>query len=250
MKHSRRASRILTFVGATVVLATFVANDVMRNSLRNETNSLNSIQDFYISQSYLVDIEDTLSYVKQEVDLSKETLSSHQGDSSDYVEKTVSIRAEAGYDRLFADRHYIYDAAALMDKLSVEKPEVIAMRRLYSDCTKSLSKVLAFEKGLPELIKAINSSKTNPQVRKEKLLLYISGIREIEDSTASIESRAKKLANGTVSELDTTLRHKESQYMVVSLFSYALFGAGWVLGLIGQVIGDDGTKWQGKEEWS
>jgi hypothetical protein len=148
---SSKTSRILSYAGAGVVLATFVVKDVMAERLKNKTDSLSSAETFYLSQTYDVFIEDDLNYLKQEIDLTKAHLES-TGNEDVNTDSTVSIRTQSSIDHLMSVLQYATNLTELVGKLPAESGRAVDVSKLYNDCQDAVAGAQRFQAGLPALV--------------------------------------------------------------------------------------------------
>jgi hypothetical protein len=105
-KPSTRLARILTLIGAGIVLATFVVKDVVSESLKDANDSLVSARSLYLGQTYNTFSQEQLAYIKQQVDVAVAALRT-DSDRLKANEDVLSARAQADDDYLSAVIQYV-----------------------------------------------------------------------------------------------------------------------------------------------
>ena len=134
-RKSPKLSRIITFIGAGIVLATFLVKDIMNERLKDINGSLASAETFYLTQTYSIFIQDDLAYIKQEVDLGLSAIHSNGKNQLDGSEQVLRTKAQAGNDHLDVVIEYVRNLVSLINKLPQEKDKAEEASRLLSQCT-------------------------------------------------------------------------------------------------------------------
>jgi flagellin-like hook-associated protein FlgL len=236
---SPKLSRIMTFVGAGIVLATFVVKDIMREKLKDINDSLGSAEAFYLTQTYNIFIQDDIVYIKQEVDLALSALQINGKNQLEGSEQMLRTKAQAGNDHLNVVIEYVRTLAGLIEKLPQETSKSDEANRLLAQCTQLSTEMKSLQNRLPTLLSAINQNPKDPQAFAE-LAEFVKETEPIPVKTQSIMDEAKKLTQSVVSDLARKKKESERNYERTNILSYILFAMGWITGLAGQLLGVGG----------
>jgi hypothetical protein len=238
-RKSQKLPRIMTFVGAGIVLATFVVKDVMNEKLKDVNDSLGSAETFYLTQTYNIFIQDDLAYIKQEVDLTLSALQNSGKKQLEGSEQMLRTKAQAGNDHLNVVIEYVRNLASLIGKLPQESDKAGQANMLLVRCTQLSTELKSLQNRLPELLAAINHNPKDPQAFA-KLAEFVKETNPIPGETQSIMDQAKKLTESVVSDLAAKKKESERNYQRTTILSYVLFALGWITGLAGQLFGVNG----------
>jgi hypothetical protein len=236
---SARLSKIVSFIGAGVVLATFVVKDVMKENLKDVNDSLGSAQNFYLSQTYNIFIQDDLSYIKQEVDLALSALQSSEKNQFERRESVLRASAQAGNDHLNVVIEYVRNLASLIDKLQNETDKRDQVRILLVRCAQLSIEIKSLQNRIPQIFSLINHNSEDPQALA-RLTEFTKDTEPIPGKTQSIMEEATKLTQSVVSDLAARKEETERNYERTTNLSYVLFALGWIIGLAGQLLGVGG----------
>lgn len=226
----------MTFIGASIILATFVVKDIMSEKLREVNDSLGAAETFYLSQTYSIFIQDDLVYIKQEVDRALSVLQTRDRDHLEANEKLLSVSSKAGIDHLNVVIEYVRNLASLTDKLPQEADKTGQAKMLLVECAELSNEMQSLQNRIPGLFSAI---KLNPKDRHafEELTEFIAETNPIPAKTQSIMDRAKKLTEYVVSDLASKKKESERHYKWTKIIANVLFALGWATGLAGQLLG-------------
>jgi len=184
-RTSPKLSKIMIFIGAGIVLGTFVVKDVMNEKLKDANDSLGSAETFYLTQTYNIFIQDDLAYIKQEVDLSLSALQSKGKDQLEGSEQVLRTKAQAGNDHLNVVIEYVRNLASLIGKLPQETDKAGQARMLLVTCTQLSAEMKSLQSRLPELLSAITHNPKDPHAFAE-LTEFVKDTDPIPGKTQSI----------------------------------------------------------------
>ena len=235
-KRAARLSKVVTLVGAGIVLATFVVKDVMSERLKNLNDSLNSAESFYTSQTYSIFVQDDLSYLKQEIDTVLSSLEGKGKGQTEQLEELDSIRAQASDDHLAVLTEYLQNLATLVSKIPHSKTTANQVEELYGQCTQNWSNLKELRNESPALFAAINKNPGDPKAF-QNLKDFETKSEKIAPETSTITTSATTLTKSIVTDLRTKERNSERDYSIATVVFYVLFGLGWLTSLAGQLLG-------------
>lgn len=234
-----KLAKIMTLIGAGIVLATFVMKDIMNEKLKDINDSLGSAEAFYLTQTYSIFIQDDLVYIKQEVDLALAALQSNGNNQIEGPEQSLLTKDQAGNDHLNVVIEYVRNLASLIGKLPQEADKAEQASLLLVRCTQLSIERESMHNRLPELLSAFNKNPKDPQAFA-KLAEFAKEAEPIPGKIQSIMDDATKLTKSVVSDLAAKKKEGERNYERTSILSYVLFALGWIIGLVGQLLGVGG----------
>jgi hypothetical protein len=235
LKATPKSARLITFVGAGIVLATFVVKDMFSERLKEADDSLDGAQSLYLSQTYSSFMQDDLAYIKQQLDVTLATIQSGK-DSTETHERILSAKAQASDDHLSVLTEYADNLLDRVAKIPQEAQRTQEARDLREQCSDLLQKVKNLRGQLPGLLAAVNNNPNDPKALGN-LSDFVAETSPLPKAIDSVTVALGKLTKVIVTDLSERKAKIERQYEFTKSLSYVLFIAGWIVGLAGQVLG-------------
>jgi hypothetical protein len=232
---------LVTFIGAGIILSTFVVKDVMKDKLKEVNDSLTTAENFYLTQTYNLFIQDDLVYIKQQVDL---MLSALQGKEKGPIvgsEQALLAKAQASKDHVDVLIEYASNLVALTGKLHSEAEKDSQASDVFRQATQLSAEIDNLRGELPTIFAAINQN-PNDRPAIEKLKKFVQDTDPIPGKTKSLMDETKGLTASVVLELTAKKKDGEQRYKCATTLSYILFGVGWSTSLVGQLLGLSGGE--------
>jgi hypothetical protein len=236
--RSRRLTRIITFVGAGVVLVSFIVNDVFKEKFNGLNDSLATAQNFYLTQTYNIFIQDDLTYIKQQVDRGLATAGKPSNAASENV---LTVSAQAGLDHANDVLEYVRNLATLVGALPQEQDKETQVKALLTESAQMSSRMSSFRNNLPTLFAAINQNPKDPKNLAD-LAAFVDQTNPIPGEGITIMNQATSLTKAVVSDLTTRKQKAAQDLQRVTALSYVLFGLGWLTSLTGNLLGIGGQS--------
>jgi hypothetical protein len=231
-----KLSVIITLIGAGIVLATFVVKDVMNERLKDINDSLGSAEAFYLTQTYNLFVQDDLSYVKQEVDETKVAIGSNNQPGIDTKRQIIAVRAQASDDHVNVVIEYIRNLAQLIAKLPQEQNKSEQVKALLEQSSQDSAQIKALQAEVDPLFSAIRQNPNDPKAIGQ-LEDFVAKTGKISNDTNSMMAKTTALTGAVVLDLRERKMGSERNYEITTIFSYILFGLGWITSLAGQLLG-------------
>jgi hypothetical protein len=235
MTKRKIPSWLFPFVGATIVLSTFVVKDTWSESLRSFIDALESTQ-----TAFLIRADDNnLLRTLHDIQLDIYDLPTAGRKSLTTGEKVGRLNGEAEVVTLECRR--VEDFLETMDRLNEMLPADGDRRKNLTMLKESLSTLRneAHDMDLASIApgvistegkKLVTGSKSNDKGLSMELVLWALN-DDVDSFSEGILKEARKLK-------DT----KEHDYRIAKFFSFGLYGLGWVVGLIGKLVGEKGLE--------
>jgi hypothetical protein len=237
---SSNLSKIVTFVGAGIVLATFVVKDVMNEKMKDVNDSLNTAQMFYFTQTYSIFGQDDHAYITQEIDLALNAILNAK-DQFASSEQIISVRAQASDNHLGVLTEYLQNLSQLIDKIPQEKGRADQVRKLNSQCEQNYAAIRLVQGEIAGVFGALKKNKKDPKAIAQ-LSVFVDQTGAIFNNTKTITAGAKTLTGEVVADLGAKKQESERKFALTTTLSYVLFGLGWVTSLVGQLLGIGGQS--------
>ena len=246
LKHQ---STLLTFLGAAIVLATFVVKDAIRENVKDLLQSIDAAQSIFVLRNDTATVIDLLRAVEKNMALRQETTVAGKGQltterlSYDLLDNVVVLngRLESTIEASLGN------ISELIAKLPEDRLQTRHEKNGEVFWTDDRDKLSELNK---ELLSIVQSSIDIAAEWNEKLPLqgnqkeWTTRLVQLSEKVSELERRAGNLMTDTnqfqveiVRKAQNVAREKERDYGRYTLWSYALFVIGWLLGLVGKLKG-------------
>jgi hypothetical protein len=221
----KQNERLLSAVGAGLVLLTFVVREAIREDLRDLISSIESAQSIYLVRADSLDVVSRLVALDSRIEEGTEakirlgsiTDLRRQQDADDWT-----------YIRLNSTRANLAD---LIDRLPKQ------YRRQY---TSRLGQLDASVKQIDDLYPAFNNgiSSTNPtQAQEDQAVRLLRNVEQLLDETYQ---KSFQLEREVLRKAQQIRKAKETVYSWCTWVSYVTYPLGWLIGFLGALAGVKG----------
>ena len=219
----RRWHRVIAFLGATIVLTTFVVKDEERDSIKDEIEKIENIQSTYLIRENASDALVRMSVIENML----------RG-GYPAAAKTPDQEMRAALEK------WIYELKWIWDRVEPKTNDSDNLRRFadsLSGCPKELKDNAD---ALPDDVKAIEkriNADITWQTNEHTAQDYLDEADKISKLNSQLESKMDQTKEGLKDYADSLIQIRENQLRWWTWGSNVLFGLGWVVGLTGKMYG-------------
>jgi hypothetical protein len=219
--HSKKAQRLMTLFGASLVLLTFLIKDFYRDRAKDASDSADSTLAEFAVHRQIFDSYVRMAYVQEAND---ERLQAIQSFLQQHFTQNPAISTGVNSNVVPALNRYMLatDYAKLVGRSlnSVEPKYADSLNAFIDKSDKDFSKI------------------TRPDNKKN----IITTKEGIEDLRGQLESKTSALVDEMDKDLSESKEKAEKHYQLISKWSVVTYIVGWAAALIGQWLGIKGLS--------
>jgi len=238
LKHDRA----LTVAGSIILLSAFVAKEVLREHWKERLDELADGQRMYTMNNEFTDSYMTRQEMLDEIRAIAETIGVHKFDPASGVSSIQQLtysdveaaRDDNMIDQLSAWRNHLADMKSVLNNSDSIHEADEALDKVTKD-------IEADQRLLGKL--ALSMSKTMESQQREAIKNLQRDRDELEYHLANRTGGDIRVASRVILEqADLELKRSKSSYVLWSDVSYAVFGVGWSMTLIGKLFNIEELK--------
>jgi hypothetical protein len=219
----RRWHRVIAFLGATIVLTTFLVKDEKRDSIKDEIGKIQNVQSTYLIRESASDALVRMSVIENML----------RG-AYPAAAKTHDEETRAAIEK------WIYELKWIWDRVEPKTNDADNLRRFaasLSDLPKELKdNADALQDDVKAIEKRINADalwRNNEHTAQD----YLDEADKISELNSQLETKMDQTKEGLKDYADSVIEIREHQLLWWTWGSNVLFVLGWVIGLTGKMYG-------------
>jgi hypothetical protein len=227
---------MFSIVGVGIVLATFVVKDAVREDLKDFVDDLDSASGVFAIRGDFNMIAFQLRVIEQKVDHVEQLTANPTKDP--FTLLAVNQQAMIIREWLDAAEITIDNVARLSERLSAERTEFYARSLATIRGQVKVARVAFRAAGV---VAATAASRGNPDGTPALLdrTEIFRANTDAQNKTTTLVNATETISKAIREEAEALKLQKEQRYKTLTIVSYVLFGIGWILALIGRLIGDE-----------
>ena len=218
---SSMASRIISIVGAGIVLATFVVKDVLDERMKDLNDSLSTARSFYLTQLPLNFIEGDVNQTNYKVSLLLLAVDDKDKHQSQLAEDKISAALETNRHRAEIASEYLVSLVSLISHLPTAKDYKATAVSLYAQCVQVENDIGSLQARkttvLPAFVKTPNDPRVDQQYKE-----FSSTMLGIPPKIDQISHNSVILTTTVVSNLQAAVERTEKRHNAYTVALYIL----------------------------
>lgn len=233
---SKKHKKLLPIIGAGIVLATFVVKEALREDLKDFVDAIDSAAGVFVIRGDFNSTAFQLRVIEQKIDRVEQVTTSTTKDpftllvvnQQMMIFRELHEGAESSLDNAFRLSQKFPNGRKITYQSEISK-----LRADLEEARKAFR-----EEGV---VVARASSRIGPDLVPigEDRISIANATTGLFNQTNSLLTSVQALSTKILREADEIEERKQKRYDFLTKGSYLLFGIGWLLGLIGKLLGVD-----------
>jgi hypothetical protein len=231
-----RYSKMVAFLGATIVFSTFIVKEGWRENLKSLGDTIDTAQNIFTLRSDGVATTSQLNGLVSEVEAIRAKISGNEfGLTLPGVNRTMLVYS----GELRQLRTSVDNLSSLMERLPNPGQHKEDLKR---NLDQLQGEQVAFRHVGELAARAIANESADGTPSAGDARVISSAIFQLSTGISDLYRQVDNLTSATLSDAQAARTRQEKLYGIATWVSYCLYALGWVFGLVGKLYGVDGME--------
>lgn len=238
-------ARIITYIGAIIIFATFVVKDVMRERLKDLNDSMNSAEMFYLTQTSIEQTQMGMADMEMTLGTVNFNIVDQKAGEIDRYQHQIQLVFATAVAKFSLTEQYIKNLTRLIQKLPHDESQQKQVDSLLARCAAIKTQAEAVPKEADAFIKKYRTSmeedESPPPGAMARMNALLKQLQAFQNDSATFGTSVQNVTDSVLANAHQIEEKSDHQYSWATVASYMLYSLGWILAFAGRVFfGTDG----------